>query len=274
MPSNKEFAQEVEALALTVTGYQEGKSGQNGLCDCIGLIMGAMARLGRGSYPIHSTNYFARYQTDNLAPLIMSSQLRLGDIVYRATDDTADLNERYQPGGRYYTGDMMDYYHVGVVTAVNPLEITHCTVNKTANGIVRDQNIKNWDWRGMVRGVDYGNETDQEEKPVGLKAIVISPDRNPVKLRPNPGTNKPYIAKVPHGTTVTINEGTAEWSQVALPDGKIGYMMTQFLMPIEAPENPGESAPETDANESFEEMVLDKLDQLIEAVNALSGGAG
>ena len=39
MPSNKEFAQEVEALALTVTGYQEGKSGQNGLCDCIGLIM-------------------------------------------------------------------------------------------------------------------------------------------------------------------------------------------------------------------------------------------
>lgn len=274
MPSNKEFAQEVEALALTVTGYQEGKSGQNGLCDCIGLIMGAMTRLGRGSYPIHSTNYFARYQTDNLAPLIMSSQLRLGDIVYRATDDTADLNERYQPGGRYYTGDMMDYYHVGVVTAVNPLEITHCTVNKTANGIVRDQNIKNWDWRGMVRGVDYGNETDQEEKPVGTKAIVISPDGNPVKLRPNPGTNKPYIAKVPHGTTVTVNEDTAEWSQVVLPDGKIGYMMTQFLMPIEEPQNPGESAPEAGANESFEEMVLAKLDQLIEAVNALSGGAG
>ena len=44
MPTAKEFANEVQELALTITGYQTGKSGQNGLCDCIGLIMGAMAR--------------------------------------------------------------------------------------------------------------------------------------------------------------------------------------------------------------------------------------
>ena len=47
MPTAKEFAYEVEDIALTVTGYQTGKSGQNGLCDCIGLIMGAVNRLIR-----------------------------------------------------------------------------------------------------------------------------------------------------------------------------------------------------------------------------------
>lgn len=273
MPSNKEFAQEVEALALTVTGYQEGKSGQNGLCDCIGLIMGAMARLGRGSYPIHSTNYFARYQTDNLAPLIMSSQLRLGDIVYRATDDTADLNERYQPGGRYYTGDMMDYFHIGVVTGVSQLEITHCTSSGNISGIVRDNNIKNWDWRGMVRGVDYAPDAPVEEDSA-LQSIVISPDGNPVKLRQNPGTNKPYIAKVQPGTVVSLIESADGWAHIKLPNGTIGYMMTQFLAPLEVPEKPDESCEETHSDVSFEEMVLEKLDRLIEAVNAISGGAG
>ena len=76
MPTAKEFAYEVEDIALTVTGYHEGKSGQNGLCDCIGLIMGAVNRLRRISYPIHDTNYFRRYQTNNLRALCLHRQLR------------------------------------------------------------------------------------------------------------------------------------------------------------------------------------------------------
>ena len=96
MPTSKEFAREVEALALTVTGYQTGKSGQNGLCDCVGLIMGAMTTLGRGSYPMHSTNYFARYQMDSLRVLSGAELLSVGQLVYKANNDQNDLNDRYK----------------------------------------------------------------------------------------------------------------------------------------------------------------------------------
>lgn len=90
MPSAKEFAYEVEDIALTVTGYQEGKSGQNGLCDCIGLIMGAMNRLSRISYPIHDTNYFRRYQTNNLRTLKSGETMQVGQILYKARADQSE----------------------------------------------------------------------------------------------------------------------------------------------------------------------------------------
>ncbi|MBO7276149.1 MAG: hypothetical protein J6V15_07250, partial [Clostridia bacterium] len=62
----KDLAKAVEGLALTITGYKTGKIGQSGMCDCIGLIIGAMMQLGHGSYPMKSTNYFARKEMDSL----------------------------------------------------------------------------------------------------------------------------------------------------------------------------------------------------------------
>ena len=156
MPTAKEFASEVDELALTITGYQNGKSGQNGLCDCIGLVMGAMTRLGRGSYPMHSTNYFARYQMDSLRILSPAEKLAIGQLVYKADDNQSDLNDRYKAGGRYYTaGNMLNYYHVGVVTGTTPLEITHCTSSGNISGTKRDSSTKGWTHVGEMRGVDY-----------------------------------------------------------------------------------------------------------------------
>lgn len=261
MPVGEEFASEVEALALTITGYQEGKSGQNGLCDCIGLIMGAMARLGRGSYPIHSTNYFARYQSGQLASLADAQQLQVGQIVYKSTQDTADLNARYQPGGRYYTGDMLDYYHVGVVTAVSPLEITHCTQTGSVNGIKRDSTIKGWDWFGAVDGVEYDDYTQEEGTTMQYQAVVHAADGSTVNLRPSPSTSKPYIARVPVGATVTVNESAQGWAQVEW-DGKTGYMMSRFLTAAEPSEGDGETVMLT-LPRSAAQALLDALEGVL-----------
>ena len=255
MPTAKEFAREVEALALTVTGYQEGKSGQNGLCDCIGLIIGAMTRLGHGSYPIHSTNYFARYQMDSLRILSPAEKLAIGQLVYKADDDQSDLNDRYKLGGRYYTGDRLDYYHVGVVTDVNPLEITHCTQSGTISGIKRDSSTKGWTHVGEVKGVDYAadiNVGSNEEEIMSKTAYVTSPDGKAVRLRKTPTTEGEYntIAKVNTATVVDVPEQAGEWATVVTPDGKRGYMMTKYLKFLEY----ADELPAPDGSEMPEEQ--------------------
>ena len=271
MPTAKEFASEVDELALTITGYQNGKSGQNGLCDCIGLVMGAMTRLGRGSYPMHSTNYFARYQMDSLRILSPAEKLAVGQLVYKADDNQSDLNDRYKAGGRYYTGDMLNYYHVGVVTSVSPLEITHCTSSGNISGIKRDSSTKGWTHVGEMRGVDYAIGYGKEEAPTMSKtAFVVSDDGNRVRLRSAPtDTSYNTIAKVNPGTVVDVPEQAGEGATVITPDGQRGYMMTQFLKFLEYADEPDEDGQNQPSNNSFEAEVLQRFDRLETLLNSI-----
>lgn len=237
MPTAKEFAYEIEDIALTVTGYQTGKSGQNGLCDCIGLIMGAMARLGRGSYPMHSTNYFARYQTNNLRVLKSGETLQTGQILYKANSDQDDLNDRYKAGGRYYTGDLLNYYHVGVITSLNPLEITHCTQSGSISGIKRDSTTKGWTHVGEVKGVDYAADIpvgDKEEATMSKTAYITVPEgTRTANMRQRPNKSAPLVKRVSAGTVVDVLDQADGWAKISDPDGDRGYMMVEFLKFLE-----------------------------------------
>ena len=274
MPTSKELAREVEALALTVTGYETGKSGQNGLCDCIGLVMGAMTNLGRGSYPMHSTNYFARYQMDSLRILSDAELLSAGQLVYKANNDQSDLNDRYKQGGRYYTGDLLNYYHVGVVTDVNPLEITHCTSIGGISGIKRDSTIKGWTHVGEVRGVDYARSTGTqiEEAKNMAQAVVSASNGKPVRMRKMPGTDAPTLAKLDVGTVVDVVEQAGEWSTIIAPNGTRGYMMSSFLALAEAPSESAPAEQEPSRRAEFEETVIAQLDRIEMLLNVILDG--
>lgn len=236
-----EFLEKVEEIAAENPTYRNGGSGTDGTCDCIGLIMGAMQRCGHGKYPLHGSNYFARNET--VEPEHVKAWAK-GMIVYKARepqDSGYDLPERYQEGGAYYNGDLLDYYHVGVVTGVFPLEITHCTSSGGVNGIRRDiteKEYRAWKWGGFVNGVDYGWTEEDEPVSVETKGIVKSPDGKPVKLRKDPSTKNPYIGKVPVGDEVTVHESTGDWATVTW-NGKRGYMMTRFIE-MEEPVEPDE----------------------------------
>ncbi len=242
------FLGEVRRIAALPLTYRWGGRGVDGTCDCIGLIMGAMYAAGHAKYPMHSTNYFARYEMDSLEKF--EGVAKLGEIVYKARDDVDGLNERYNPGGRYYTGDMLNYYHVGIVTRVEPLEITHCTENGGINGISIDiptyeRSLKGWTHHGRLKDVAYeGGEDDAQVD--AYKAIVKSKNGQPVKLRSTPDKEKPYIAEVAVGTVLDVTEQAQGWSQVILPNGMRGYMMSEFLEPVsgEIPNEPPEDEQE------------------------------
>lgn len=225
---NNAFVDAVRRIAESSPTYREGGTGKDGTCDCIGLVMGALGK----DYPMHSTNYFARFQMRVLDCLLDESQLHEGAVVYKSRRSTEQLHERYQPGGRYYTGDLLDYYHVGVVTSIDPPEITHCTSTDSINGIAYDSSIRAWSHIGNLLDVEYAEAFEPETTLFEL-AVVYSENGNPVKLRSTPSTKLPYIAEVPRGAMVEVLESAGEWSTVRW-SGQRGYMMSQYLRPIGA----------------------------------------
>lgn len=249
------FLQAVDAIAAEKPSYRLGGSGTDGTCDCVGLLMGALRRADPGiTFPLHSSNYFARWRTEALAP-VGDAQLAPGMAVYKARRDTGSLHARYQSGGSYANGDPLDYYHAGVVTCAAPLAITHCTGGGGVNGITTDSSAKGWTHAGYLTGIDYRKEDDGMTDT--RTARIVTSDGNPLKLRPTPGTDKPPLARMPNGDRLQVLADAEGWAKVVW-QGSTGYCMSRYLQYADT----GEA--------DIGQQVLNKLDTII----SLMGGGG
>lgn len=258
MTSN-EFLSAVQAIAMTPgLTYRIGGTGTDGTCDCIGLIIGAINRVQKTVFPRKSTNYFARYEMATFEA-VEDADIVPGMIVYKDLPDTGQLNDSYKAGGEFYNGDPRDHYHAGVVLSTLPLSIVHCTSGGGVNGITYDDDLSNWSHVGNLKIVEFAEDViDMTET---IQAIVVTPDGNPVKLRPAPTTEKSYIAKIPNGDTVQVFADAQGWAKV-IWQGRAGYCMSKFLR------YDGQPEPEDTATPRWAALILDKLDQVI----ALLGG--
>lgn len=222
------FIAQVEAIAQASPVYRLGGDGSDGTCDCIGLVIGAIRQAGGAWMGTHGSNYAARYEMRELLPVTDAGGLCLGDVVYKArTPGQAGyaLPERYKNDP-----DQRDYYHVGVVTATSPLEITHCT----GPGIVRDTKLGKWVYRGRLKKVDYDG-TEVVETMVQT-AKVTAASGSAVKMRSKPSASDRLYWEVPVGAEVQVAEVTGSWAKVRYGD-RTGYMMTDFLA-LDAQEPP------------------------------------
>ena len=83
--------------------------------------------------------------------------------------------------------------------------------------------------------VEYIDTVRLEEKKSMYEAKVIAAQGNTVNMRSvmNTASNNTIVAKVPLGTIVEVlEEPSSTWRRIKY-DGKVGYMMTQFLEKIE-----------------------------------------
>ena len=152
-----------------------------------------------------------------LLPVTDAGELCLGDVVYKArTPGQAGyaLPERYKNDP-----DQRDYYHVGVVTAVEPLEITHCT----GPGIVRDTKLGKWTYRGRLEKVDY--DGTEVVETMAQEAKVTAASGSTVKMRSKPSTSDGLYWEVPVGAEVQVAEITGGWAKVRYGD-RTGYMLS------------------------------------------------
>lgn len=227
------FIAQIEAIAQASPVYRLGGDGSDGTCDCIGLIIGAIRRAGGSWTGIHGSNYAARYEMRELLPVTDAVELNLGDLVYKARTPGQTgyaLPERYQTDP-----DKRDYYHVGVVTSVSPLEITHCTTP----GMARDTKLGKWTYRGRLKKVDYDG-TSQEVGTMVQTATVVADSGDDVKMRSTPSQTDSLYWKVPVGATVQVASVDGEWAKVR-HQARTGYMMLKYLEidEQEAPEMDG-----------------------------------
>lgn len=218
------FLAAVDAIAAERPAYRLGHNGSDGLCDCIGLIIGALSRCGVKWPGIHGSNWAARNAMAWLLPVSDASDLTVGDIVYKARrpgETGYSLPERYAADP-----DRSDYYHVGVVRSVSPLRIVHCT---SPGGVTTDAKLGKWAYRG---GLSLIGEADDEGKgETGMEtATVTAESGSTVNLRKTPGGD--LVDRVPVGSVVQVMQVTgepgAQWAQVAY-SGKAGWMDVAFL---------------------------------------------
>ena len=213
------FLAAVEQIADVRPAYRKGHSGADGYCDCIGLVIGALRRCGILWTGTHGTNWAARHAVTDLRPVTHASDLSPGDLVFRAFhpwDSDWSLPAAYSSDP-----DQMDYYHVGVVTGVSPLVITHMT----SPSIRRDTSLSRW--THTARLLCLSDSNSQGDDPF-MRATVISEDGNPVKLRSTQDTSRPYLEKIPVGTSVIVLTKGPEWTQI-MTASHTGYIMTKFL---------------------------------------------
>lgn len=228
--------------------YRHGRIGADGYCDCIGLGIGALERAGLHWRGVHGSNWAARNAVEGLER-IGDGNLRVGDWVFKADPTGKGLPERYSGDP-----DQNDYYHVGYVLSVEPLDIIHCTRSNSVDGITHDHKIGKWTHRGWSKYItreqrgnapvsasdiqmdkspsEAANAAQREsdaETGAYLPAKVVAESGTSVRLRAKPSRRCRLYWRVPVGAGVLAADDRDDgWTPVKYGTRK-GYMMSAFL---------------------------------------------
>lgn len=222
-----QFLNGIEMNVARVHKYRLGGDGSDGECDCIGLLIGALKLMGLKWPWTHGSNYAARNQINDLHYVSSANQLEPGMVVFKAREPGEpgySLPDKYK-----HDPDQKDYYHVGVVTQVNPLRITHCT--SVAGGIKVDTSLGQWHYAGYLKQVNYSGG-DQPVDPL-YQATVVADSGKTVRMRRTPAANGAIVKNIPIGSVVDVLDELDEWAKVSY-DGLDGYMMRKFLSKVKS----------------------------------------
>ena len=224
----EKYVEGVNSIYTEQPTYELGHDGSDGKCDCIGMCRGALKREGVTDVSgMSGTNYAARKTIRDLDKIISDSQLRIGDVVLKTRDrddKSMPLPDRYRKGGKDYDSRWgeTNFTHIGTVTGIYPLEITHMTT-PTAK---KDTRLGNWSYYGKLPWVkeNGGGEEDTETE----WATVWAEKGSTVKMRAKPSTSCRLYWDVPIGSSVILLEAGETWSRIIWA-GQEGYMMSKFL---------------------------------------------
>ena len=216
-----------ELINIFSTMYKEhwdyvAGAAQKGEVDCSGAFTYAFKQF-KINCP-HGSNAIARrYIVGGLKP-ISEAQPGMAAFKVRAPGEKGyNLPEKYRMGGSDYTGDLNDYYHIGLVDD-DPRYVLNA--KGTNYGFCRDRISDGWDYVGYLTGVEYKKgEEDMEYMKVVLPAGAAG---STVNLRKDSNKNSAILYKVPVGSIVGLFSDSGKWCNVVY-DGYDGYMMSNYL---------------------------------------------
>lgn len=224
----KTFLAKVEEIAAEEPGYKLGHYGQDGYCDCIGLVIGAIRRAGGQWRGTHGSNYAARSEVKQLQQIVNSGTLKPGELVFKAWSPSQEkyaLPAKYQKGGESYNGDLLDYYHVGIVVSVSPLRIRHMTTPMPK----MDTTIGKWAWHGWPLKVSDKEQGSEDSKMANAKVVPTSTSvGDTVNLRASASKGAKILESVPFYSEIEVLEDLGQWCKIGWK-GVTGYMMSDFI---------------------------------------------
>lgn len=239
--------------------YKPGAA-EEGTVDCSGAFVYAYETKKIDLY--HGSNYMARNEAMQLLPI---TQAKPGMIAFKAREPGESgyaLPEKYRQGGKSYTGDVRDYYHVGLVSR-DGAHVLNAQSSETGFVSSALTTRNGWDYVGYGMHIDYGDEdtTPQKEGETTMeKATVTATSGSTVNMRVKPSVTATLVDRVPVGAQVDVVSSGSEWS-IVKHDGLTGYMMSRYL-----------SKEGTDTSEL--EALKERISKLEERVQALEGGVG
>ena len=238
----QKFLSMVALIKSLNPAYKQPGDGSNGVCDCIGLIIGAIRRMGLKWTGIHGSNYAARYQIVNLQKITALSEIQLGDVMLKAYEkghSKWDLPSRYWKGKQYYNGDLKDYYHAGTITSLSPITITHMTSPRMKTLTIKSMSdliSSNWLYHGQAKPIveAAGGKIETPSLPpattpsTGSMAVVVAESGGTVNMRAKASTSGRVIMRIKLGTTVEIIAPGEKWAEIR-NGNRTGFMMAEFL---------------------------------------------
>ena len=151
-----------------------------GKVDCSGAFVFALRQYGVKVY--HSSNWLARYQVERLIPIdeaLANGLIVPGMAAFRSRvpgQAKYSLNGKYKPGGKYDTGDLTGYYHVGLVD-----EDIRFVLNAagTAKDFERHPINENWSHVAKLIGVDYDTPYEEDVPMIDMHATIRKGAKGP-----------------------------------------------------------------------------------------------
>lgn len=230
-------------------------SAQTGCVDCAGAFVWAYRQFGQSIY--HGSNRIARVYVDALLPV---SQARPGMAAFKVRKpghQYYDLRSEYKPGGKYYNGDVLDFYHIGLVDDDSDYVLN---AQSAKTGFVRSKITQNWAYVARLKAVEYAEETTMTRQVTG----------GGLNMRAAPSKSGRLITQIPDGSLVTVDEYGPAWCRVEW-NGKTGYVMTEYLdAPASAPAGPPANADGQTAGQLLD-TALAALEQLKTMITASAG---
>ena len=229
----KKFLEKALQLFNSNPKRREPGDGSDGYCDCIGYLIGSLRRTGLKWTGIHGSNWAARKEAVGLHAIKNADELEVGDMVLKGRNPGTpgySLPSRYKKGNAYYNGDLVDYYHAGLVYSINPFQIRHMSSKMTI-----DTKLGKWNYaaklRPLVNAGAYAINPSTEpaiQPSSGTQAKVVALSGSTVNMRKTPTLRGALLDRIPIGTIVEIKEPGEEWCKIKYGI-KIGYMMAKFL---------------------------------------------
>lgn len=249
----KEAMRLFEQMLAEHWAYAWGKA-ERGLVDCAGAFTYLYKQHGLSLY--HGSNAIARSEAVSLLPISAAKPGMLAFKARASTEKGYALPDKYKPGGKSYNGDLLDYYHIGLVDATGKqvLNAASKEIGFTRSPLSAS---KGWDYVAYARRIDYGEVKTGDDTMQNM--VVTADSGSTVNLRARPDKSAAVLAKVPIGKTVQVLTISGGWATIQR-EGITGYMMEQYLKAQEVVSAPG--------------SVEQRLAALEARVTALEGGKG